>query len=138
MKYEINDVLTHKNSVTDWVVTSKDYEYNNNNLVINKLYNLKRNNKNMLLNEIELFKYFIKKDDYKTYKSQNKLSILFNYINYYDDDLKPIFIKNDDNYIFYKLNDNDYLREILINDIIDCNNADLIYKAKQLAQNYIN
>ena len=31
MKYEINDVLTHKNSVTDWVVTSKDYEYNNNN-----------------------------------------------------------------------------------------------------------
>ena len=81
MKYKINDVLIHKNSNSKWIVTSKDYKYNNNNLIIDKLYSLYQYNnnninynKNMILNELELFKWFIKKDNGKYKNEVNKKS----------------------------------------------------------------
>tara|TARA_Y100001973_G_scaffold64171_1_gene93799 strand:- start:3 stop:440 length:438 start_codon:yes stop_codon:yes gene_type:complete len=143
MKYKINDVLIHKNSNSKWIVTSKDYKYNNNNLIIDKLYSLYQYNnnninynKNMILNELELFKWFIKKDNYKTYKSQNRLNILFYYIKHYNNDLNPEFIKSDKNYIYYKLDKKDYIREFNINGIMNYSNLDLLYYAKNIIKTY--
>tara|TARA_B100000519_G_scaffold198646_1_gene208499 strand:+ start:1484 stop:1918 length:435 start_codon:yes stop_codon:yes gene_type:complete len=142
--YKINDVLIHKNSNSKWIITSKDYKYNDNNLIVDKFYNLYQYNndinynKNMVLNELELYKLFIKKDNYRTYQSQNRLKILFYYINHYNNDLSPEFIKIDNNYIYYKLDKKDYIKEFLINDIIDYSNLDLIYKAKNLVKKYNN
>ena len=145
MKYKIDDLLIHKNSSSKWIITSKDYKYNNKNLIIDRLYNLCKynNNKieynnNMILSELEIFKYFILKDNYKTYKSQCKLKILFSYIEYYNNDLNPEFIKNDDNYVYYKLNHKDYIKEINIDSLIKCNNSDLIFKAEQIIDIYNN
>jgi len=145
MKYKIDDLLIHKNSSSKWIITSKDYKYNNKNLIIDRLYNLCKynNNKieynnNMILSELEIFKYFILKDNYKTYKSQCKLKILFSYIEYYNNDLSPEFIKNDDNYVYYKLNHKDYIKEINIDSLIKCNNSDLIFKAEQIIDIYNN
>ena len=123
MKYKIDDVLIHKsNSCSKWIITSKDYKYNNKGLIIDRLYNLCKynNNKieynnNMILSELEIFKYFILKDNYKTYKSQCKLKILLSYIEYYNNDLSPEFIKNDDNYVYYKLDQKDYQLSIFSN-----------------------
>ena len=123
MKYKIDDVLIHKsNSCSKWIITSKDYKYNNN----------------MILSELEIFKYFILKDNYKTYKSQCKLKILLSYIEYYNNDLSPEFIKNDDNYVYYKLDQKDYIKEINIDSLIKCNNSDLIFEAEKIIDKHNN
>ena len=133
MNYNINDVLVHKNSYTEWIITSTE----NNEFLLYQLNNNKINYKNkMFLDDLDIFKYFIKKENYKTYQSQNRLELLFYYIKHYNNDLQPGFIKNDDNYIFYRLSKKDYLRDFLINDIIGCSDLDLIYIAKDLTQNY--
>lgn len=137
MEYNINDVLIHKKSYSKWTIKSKDYIYNDNNLIIDKEFSLyNNNNKNIIINEIDIFKYFIKKENFRTYQSQNRLNILFYYIKHYNNDLQPELIKNDENYIFYRLNKKDHIKELLIDDIISYNNLDLIYKAKDLTQNY--
>tara|TARA_Y100001938_G_scaffold75066_1_gene104015 strand:- start:147 stop:584 length:438 start_codon:yes stop_codon:yes gene_type:complete len=143
MNYKIDEILIHKKSNSNWIIASKDYEYNDNNLIVNKLYSLYEYNnneinynKNMILNELELFKWFIKKNDYKNYQLQNRLNILFYYIKHYNNELSPEFIKNDKNYIYYKLDKKDHIKEFRINDLIDYSNLDLIYKAKDLTQNY--
>ena len=145
MEYKINNVLIHKKSNSKWIITSKDYKYNNKGLIIDTLYNLCRYNdnkieydNNMILNELDIFEYFILKDNYKAYKSQCKLKILFNYIEYYNNKLKTEFIKSDDNYIYYKLNQKDYIKELNINSLIKCNNSDLIFKAKKIVDRYNN
>ena len=146
MKYKIDDVLIHKNnSCSKWIITSKDYKYNNKGLIIDTLYNLCRYNdnkieynNNMLLDDLYIYKYFILKDDYKAYKSQCKLKILLSYIEYYNNDLSPEFIKNDDNYVYYKLDQKDYIKEINIDSLIKCNNSDLMFKAEQIIDRYNN
>lgn len=145
MEYKIDNVLIHKNSNSKWIITSKDYKYNNKNLIVDTLYNLCKynNNKieynnNMILNRLDIFEHFILKDDYKTYKSQCKLKILFSYIEYYNNDLSPEFIKNDDNYVYYKLDHKDYIKEINIDSLIKCNNSDLMFKAEQIIDRYNN
>tara|TARA_Y100001938_G_scaffold24305_1_gene31916 strand:- start:18882 stop:19319 length:438 start_codon:yes stop_codon:yes gene_type:complete len=143
MNYNINDVLIHKNSKTKWIITSTENEYNDNNLIIDKLYSLynyddnKINyNSNMIINELDSLEFFIKEDNYKTYQAQNRLKTLFYYITHYNNDLQPEIYKFNDNYIFYRLSKKDYLRDFLINDIIGCSDLDLIYIAKDLTQNY--
>ena len=96
MEYNINDVLIHKKSYSKWTIKSKDYIYNDNNLIIDKEFSLyNNNNKNIIINEIDIFKYFIKKENFRTYQSQNRLNILFYYIKHYNNDLQPELIKND-------------------------------------------
>ena len=37
MKYKIDDLLIHNNSCSKWIITSKDYKYNNKGLIIDTL-----------------------------------------------------------------------------------------------------
>ena len=59
-------------------------------------------------------------------------------IEYYNNNLSPEFIKNDDNYVYYKLDHKDYIKEININTLIKCNNSDLMFKAEQIIDRYNN
>ena len=134
MKYNVNDILIHKNSESKWIITTKE----NNEFLLYQLDNDKINHSNkMFLNDLDIFKYFIKKDKYKMFKAFNRLEILFYYLKHYKNDLQPEYIKNDNNYIFYKLHKKDFLREFNINSLIDYNNLDLIYKAKNIINDRI-
>ena len=55
-----------------------------------------------------------------------------------DRNLNDVDLENDDNYVYYKLDHKDYIKEINIDSLIKCNNSDLMFKAEQIIDRYNN